>query len=341
MNLSRGFDKPDHLPAMPFYEKMSRVEVARMDAVNFHGLVERLKWITPKFALKIGDRIGAACVARTGSPYAAEIAACSSVLGTGVFTLNTGYEWACTAMVREAQAQQKPVLHRVLDWSLPMGKFMHVARYETARGPYYDINWAGNSGMINGAAKDRFVISINQSPIPMRSKLGKLGFPVDWLLQRRKTFTSNDWLPSHLLRHVFETAPDFATACDLLENTPLAIPVIFTICGTNAGEHKIIERMEHGKHIIEDREICTANHWQKPDWSGHPRPIRSRDRLDAAKTASKNPVTGGANWEWLVPPILNRHSIMAFIADTDGLLQVVNFKYQNGQITPLSALNFR
>ncbi len=37
-------------------------------------------------------------------------------------------------MVRSS-ASGEPQLNRVLDWSLPMGEFMHVAHYETSVGP--------------------------------------------------------------------------------------------------------------------------------------------------------------------------------------------------------------
>ncbi len=323
------------LPKMPYYEGLDRVQVSVAEKYNFDGLVHRLRFLTPKFILKIGDRIGARLLARTKSPYLEEINGFSKHLGVGVETLNTGYEWACTAMVRET-ASKHPVLHRVLDWSLPMGKYMHVAKYETEHGPYYDINWSGNSGIINAVAPKRFVISINQSPIPMRSNLGKIGFPIDWFLQRRATFQSSGWLPSHLLRHVFEIAPDYHSAVKILTETPLAIPVIFTVCGREEGEKCIIERQENSAHIIEYSNVCTANHWQEHEWSGHPRPIRSRDRLEAAKSACSDYVEEDFNWQWLRPPILNKHSIMAFIANTDGVMKVANFRVVDGVVTPIS-----
>jgi hypothetical protein len=82
-------------------------------------------------------------------------------------------------------------------------------------------------------------------------------------------------------------APDYQTAISLLRDSPLAIPVIFTVCGHNAGEKCIIERQENAAHIIEYSEVCTTNHWQKRNWTGYPRPIRSKDRLAAAKLASR------------------------------------------------------
>ncbi|HOO49927.1 MAG TPA: hypothetical protein PLK94_01415 [Alphaproteobacteria bacterium] len=326
------------LPKMPFYEGLSRGDVAIAEKCNFDGLLHRLRHLTPRFLLKIGDRIGSRMLVRTNSPYQNEIQDFAAHLGVGVETLNTGYEWACTAIVRE-NSDRRPILHRVLDWSLPMGAFMHVAKYETAVGSYYDINWAGNSGIINAVAPGRFAISINQAPIPQHCRLGILGFPFDWAIQRFKTFRSKGWLPSHLLRYVFENAKDYSEAVRLLSESKLVIPVIFTVCGKDVGEKCIIERRENSSHTIQDWNVCTANHWQAQKWKGHARPIRSRDRLEEAQAQSGIGVVDSFHWEWLSPPILNKHSIMAFIADAHGLFKVVNFKYDGLRVVPISYLN--
>lgn len=189
---------------------------------------------------------------------------------------------------------------------------------------------------MNAVAPGRFAISINQSPIPMRSKLGRIGFPFDWALQRLHTFRSSGWLPAHLLRHVFETAKDFDEAVKLLSQSGLAIPVIFTVCGTKDGERAIIERREHEAHIIRESGVCTANHWQRDGWHGHPRPIKSHDRLKSAKTSTEALFSEDKAWDWLIPPVFNKHSIMAFVGNTSGLLKVVNFKVKNGTIRPIS-----
>lgn len=322
------------LPKMPFYTGLGRVDVAQKDAANFHGLVHRLRWLTPKWALKLGDAIGKRMIVRTSSPYLDEIDSFGDVLGTGVYTLNTGYEWACTALVRECEDGQ-PHLNRVLDWALPMGPYMHVAHYDSPCGSYYDINWAGNSGIINAVAPKRFAISINQAPLPQHCGIGMAGFPVDWVIQRFKTFRSKGWLPSHLLRHVFETCRTYDDAVRILSETELAIPVIYTVCGAQRGERVVIERRENEAHCVRDSGVCTANHWQQPVWKGHARPIRSRDRLGFAQEIFKLNFKADKSWDWLQPPVFNSHSIMAFVANTDGLLKVVHFKKSDGKIIPI------
>ena len=46
----------------------------------------------------------------------------------------------------------------------------------------------------------------------------------------------------HLLRQVFETAPDYASARAALETTPLANAALFTLVGLAPGETCVIER---------------------------------------------------------------------------------------------------
>jgi len=313
----------ESIPEMPFHSGLTRVQVARAERGQFQALLHELRWLIPGFALRLGDKSGKGWLRNNCSPYVNEVAELADILGAGTYTLNTGYEWCCTAFVR-ASADGTPVMHRVLDWSLTMGKFMYVAEYETPHGPYHDINWPGNSGMINGLAPGRFVIAINQAPIPMHLGIGPIGGIFDWAIQRRKTFRSHDWPPTHLLRHVFETAPDYQTAREMLQRTPLAIPVIFTICGTRTGEACVIERTETDAYIVADN-VCTANHWQNPNWRGHARPIKSRARLVAAKSAPSSI----PNFTWLKKPILNSHSIMAFQADTRGNAEIITMAHGN------------
>ncbi len=323
------------LTDFPFHAGLTRPQVAQAERARFHALLHRLRWLVPGFALRIGDRMGKKWLDQTCTIYTNETAALAEILGAGAYTLNTGYEWCCTTFVRPDE-NGMPVMHRTLDWSLAMADFMHVAEYQTPHGPYYDINWPGNSGMINGIAPGRFVIAINQAPIPMHLGIGKIGSIPDWIIQRRKTFNSRDWPPTHLLRHVFESAPDYQTACRMLEQTPLAIPVIFTVCGAAAGEARVIERMETAAHVITDN-VCTANHWQNPNWRGHARPIKSRARLKTAKAAAATK----QGFDWLQNPILNKHSIMAFRAATGGTAEIITLAYKHGLPTPARYLSIQ
>jgi hypothetical protein len=334
--MSSAFEIPQTLPRPPFYRGLNRAQIAAAEAHQFRAMLHRLRWLIPQLALRLGDRAGRAWLRDNLTPYQNEIMEMAVLLGTGIYSLNTGYEWCCTAFVRPDE-NGIPIMHRVLDWTPCMAPFMHVAEYETPHGRYQDINWAGNAGIINGIAPGRFVIAINQAPIPMHLNIGGAGLIGDWLIQRRKTFTGHNLPPTHLLRHVFETAPDYPTACDMLIRTPLATPVIFTICGTQPNEAIVIERTENAAHIISDK-VCTANHWQNPAWRGHPRPIRSRARLAAAKNYSTQ--ISGSNWNWLKRPILNKHSIMAFQARASGQTECMIITHENSQSKPYLYLSF-
>lgn len=303
------------------YQGHGRVEIAGMEQGQHQNMLHRLRLMIPRPAIRLADKIGKRWLRKNISPYKNEIAHAAKILGAGIYTLNTGFEWGCTTMVH-LDNDGKPVMHRMLDWGLPIGEFMHAAEYQTPYGDYTDINWAGNSGMINGIARGRFCIAINQAPIPMHSKLGAFGFLFDWIIQRIKTWHSRDWAPAHLLRHVFETAPDYRTAKEMLMRSPLAIPAIFTLCGSNANEYCVIERMEHEAYVLEGRMVCTANHWQNPAWRGHARPIRSHARLTAARQ-----LTDHSHADFLTPPILNKHSIMSFCASTEGEKEINILSY--------------
>lgn len=323
-----------NLSKVPFYQKADRIAVACAAQPLHAGLLQRLRHLLPTGLLKASDAVGARWLQRNVSAYKGETEALAEQLGTGVYTINTGFEWGCTTYIRHDPATDQPLLHRVLDWSLPMGRYAFVAEYQTPHGAYFDVNWAGNSGTLTAVAPNRFSAAINQAPIPMYSGLGGAGFLIDWAIQRYKTWKSNAWPPSHLLRHVFETAPDFATAKRMLCETKLAIPVIFTLCGSKPGEACVIERLENDAYVIESTAICTANHWQNPAWQGHPRPIKSAERLTTAQQASAKHAP-----DWLQAPMLNQHTIMALHTKPDGGFFVCVYDSVNGQPQPFATFN--
>ncbi len=334
-NKSQFFDNTlnNHYKINPLHT-LNRREVASHEQDRHHKMLHQLRFLIPQAALKLSDAIGCRWLRKNISPYKNEIAAAADILGTGIYTLNTGFEWGCTTMVNLDETTGAPVMHRMLDWGLPIGKFMHVAEYQTVHGSYTDINWAGNSGMINAIAPGRFCIAINQAPIPMHSRLGVFGFPFDWAIQRIMTYRSRDWAPAHLLRHVFETAPDYQTAKAMLTNMPLAIPAIFTLCGVHPNEYCVIERMENAGYVMEGKAACTANHWQNPAWRGHARPIKSQARLSAAQNFVSAP---GASW--LKEPILNKHSILAFRSGTSGAAEIIILSVSGGKLQPYAICN--
>ena len=127
--------------------------------------------------------------------------------------------------------------------------------------------------------------------------------------------------PDHLLRQVFETAQDLcARRSTMLETTPVARPVIYTLAGCRPGERCVIERTEDGFNT-RDRRHGAANDWlrQHAAWEG---------RIGAEQGAHALLRGGGAEqprpaaralalWRgsfardsfgWVAPPVLNPYT---------------------------------
>ena len=59
---------------------------------------------------------------------------------------------------------------------------------------------------------------------------------VDWLVNKVKTFSGRRVPPVHLVRRVVETCRNYHEAYDMLSKTPIALPAIFSLVGTERGE---------------------------------------------------------------------------------------------------------
>ena len=68
---------------------------------------------------------------------------------------------------------------------------------------------------------------------------------------------------------VFETCPDFASARQRLETTPIARPVIYTLAGCKPGERCVIERTDDG-FTTRTEDTGAANDWlvRAKRWEG-------------------------------------------------------------------------
>jgi hypothetical protein len=151
--------------------------------------------------------------------------------------------------------------------------------------------------------------------------------------------------PDQLLRQVFETAPDFATARELLEKTPTARPVIYTLAGCKPGECCVIERTIEGFNTRLD-DTSAANDWleRREGWEGRigadvmltcthdEAGMNSRDR-HRALTSWEAPFAG--SFDWVVTPVLNRYTRLAVEAcPARGLLRVVGYESVAGSELP-------
>jgi hypothetical protein len=131
--------------------------------------------------------------------------------------------------------------------------------------------------------------------------------------------------PAHLLRQVFERAPDYATAKAMLCGYEIAVPAIFVLAGPDTG--CILERSEMlaGVREMGAGGICVANHFETAlDRQGkgwRPRPIDSAGRAACARGLGE--MHFAEDFNWFVPPIANANSRLAFAASAYGGLTLM------------------
>ncbi len=257
-------------------------------------------------ALPLGDRASEVWLERAKNPYLDEIRAMASLLGrSGVYFLNVCFEWGCTGGVW--QTDEGPLLRRVLDWPFPaLGEYLLVAHQSGPAGDFLNATWPGVSGIFQAAAQGRFAAALNQAP----SREHGRGFVGDWLSARIAMRDNAGLPPAHLLRRVFETAPDYASAKRMLSETPLAVPAIFILAGPAEG--CVIERTEDAFVVREMSEgrVCAANHFVGREQGWRARPIDSAGRLSCALALAE----ARDDFSWFTAPIANVNSRLAMTA---------------------------
>jgi hypothetical protein len=273
------------------------------------GLASRL---ASSAVLPLTDRASLNWLMRSNNPYLAEIRQFAEFLKVrGIYTLNICYEWGCTSSARETSGGM--VLHRVLDWAFPkLGEHLVVSHQAGRAGDFYNVTWPGLSGLYQAMAPGRFAAAINQAP--MRSYA--MGTAGDWTRNRIAMRRQLGLPPAHLLRRVFETAPDFGQAVDMLCREAIAIPAIFVVTGTKPGEGSVIERTERevGLRRLVNGRVCAANHFETQlNDQGRGWLPRSHDSPERAKCAASLQAIG-PGFSWFVPPVANPKSRLALIA---------------------------
>lgn len=278
-------------------EKVARLAAAGRDLVS--GPVQAVM-----------DWRSRAWLARNVTPYKGEIDRIAALPGgAGVHALNISTEWACSSMVNDGR------LMRILDWPLHrMGAELVVTRHDTPVGAWWQATWPGFVGVLTGLAPGRFAAAFNQPPIRRVSGVKA----IDWAFERLRVHRRTAIPPTHLLRHVFETAPDFDRALILLRDTPLSMPALFSLTGAN-GEAMIIERLETWARL-RPGPTAISNHWPdlpgSPAWpAGWPRGIDSPGRFRDACRLAADLAELPRDFAWLRYPILNKLSRLAVMAD--------------------------
>ncbi|MBI3451963.1 MAG: hypothetical protein HY057_03860 [Rhodospirillales bacterium] len=223
-----------------------------------------------RIVLRLGDRLSRTWLERAANPFRAEILDVARAIGhPGAVLLNLSYEWGCTTGAAPDPSGQGSRMLRVLDWPLDgLGRHVVVARQAGAHGPYYNVTWPGSVGVLTAMAPGRFSAAINQAPMA-RHGLTLVG---DWTKNRIAVWHSRELPPAHLMRRVFETARDYAEAKAMLAQTPLAMPVLFTLSGVEPAEGCIIERFADRTRITEgaaaDGRVCAPINGCRPVSAG-------------------------------------------------------------------------
>jgi hypothetical protein len=282
-----------------------------------------------RLGARLGDAVSRRWLQRRANPYLREIAAVAAAIGVpGVYLLNLIYEWACSTSAGPDPTAPGNRLIRVLDWGLPgIGKHVVIGRHESDCGIYFSATWPGYAGVLTAMAPGRFAAAINQAPRQVPVGLRWLDEVVVHLAMLRTPGT----IPAaHLLRRVFEEAPDFATAAAMLsdERVALAAPALFTLSGTAAEESCVIEaigtrRMLNTAAPQDGGIIGVANAWLSP---GLPGLARDNAAAAAGESADENSRArrlavcrlqsgrfGGAGD--LAPPVLNGHTVLVASAN--------------------------
>ncbi len=274
-----------------------------------HDLLDLATRRVPDSLLRQLDRVSRAWLVRWENAHLSEIDAVAQKLDRpGSYFFSVNYEWGCTCRVAPAPDGETARLVRVLDWRTSgLGRNILAAKVDAKAGYFTTLTWPGYTGVLSANAPGRFSAALNQAP--MRKSSGFLAF--DWAANRHRVWNMPHPTPSHLLRHVFERAPDFETAKQQLTKTPISTPAIFLLAGVEGNETVIIERTENDAHVLKGAGVA-ANHWQAPGWKGRP-----RGRDSAGRAAKMHPVRidFDPDFRWAKPPILNERTRLIMIAD--------------------------
>ena len=97
-------------------------------------------------------------------------------------------------------------------------------------GEFYSVTWPGFVGVLTAMAPGRFAAAINQAPLRRRTHIPGCGFTTCRQCRRH----AGRCVPSRrtsCCARCWRRARDFAQAQALLETTPIARPVIYTLAG--------------------------------------------------------------------------------------------------------------
>jgi len=175
---------------------------------------------------------------------------------------------------------------------------------------------------------------------------------VDEIVTRLRVMRSRGAVPgAHLLRQVFERAPDYKAALEMLanESVNLAMPALFTLAGTEPHQGCVIEafgrvRRVHRLAGAENGALGVANQWLSADLKGKPRnratgtgPAMTAEANNRARRTMVAKLQGDAfrGAADLREPVLNSHTVMVVVANARrGEMMVEALEASGGSVIP-------
>ena len=281
-------------------------------------------------ATRLADPLSRRWLERQRNPYLDEIRYVATRLHRpGTYFFNIVYEWACSTSHAPDPDGTGARLLRVLDWGLTgIGRYVVLARHDTAHGPFYNATWPGFVGVLTAMAPGRFAAAINQAP---RMRIVGPRW-LDEIVGRWRLLRSDGAIPAaHLLRRVFETARNYADAQAMLadETIGLAMPALFTVSGVVPEDGCVIEaigkrRRVHRAAAADGYTVGVANDWLSGDLVGEPRRHavewsttvtpreNNRIRRGAICQLQRGTFAGAVD---VAVPVLNSHTVLVASAN--------------------------
>jgi hypothetical protein len=313
---------------------------ARQSAKKAHALRDACLGFFPRAVLPLMpalDWLSRRSLARSRSPYLAEIAQIAAVLDvSGVWLLNASYQWGCTALACEQDGA--PWLVRTLDWPFTgLGRHMEVAHMRGERDEFFSVTWPGYVGVLTAMAPGRFAACLNQAPMRRRTRHRWLR-SYDYAANALDIWAGADRVPAdQLLRQAFELCDSYGEIRRMLESTPIARPAIYTLVGCAARERCVIERTEAG-FVTREEETSAANDWlpSRPGWEGciGTRRFLTSSFADAAgySRARREALAGWGGslstdrFDWMRKPVLNPYTRLAVaMSPACGILRATGY----------------
>ncbi|MBT3359277.1 MAG: hypothetical protein HN403_06570 [Rhodospirillales bacterium] len=291
----------------------------------------RQRYGTP--VLWTADAVSRRWMERTNDPYLTEITKVAEHTGApGIFMLNLSFEWGCTTGLAPDPITPGNRMLRTLDWPLDgLGRTLAVTRHESRAGEYFNVTWPGFAGITTAMAPGRFSAALNQPPMRWTSPIMAL----DWIANRAAIWKNGGLPPAHLLRKVFDECATYDEAKRMLSETPVCIPVFYTLSGVDADESCAIERLETQSDIREGS-VSTANHWIGFGVPGRARGIDSVGRWQCMEQVRERDVAD--DFAWVAPPILNATTRLAAIANARAGKLIVQGWEEDGPATEIFTL---